>query len=89
MPIYKKYKHKSTTYYLKRHQSQLDGVEFKETPPAKDWGEKFDRAKKGIFGFASKSEKVIEENLGKVGQKIVDNSLTDKIGGFLKKKTTT
>jgi hypothetical protein len=52
LPIEEKYRHKATQYYQRQHISKLDGIEFKETAPVKDWGERYERVKVGLLGFA-------------------------------------
>jgi hypothetical protein len=54
LTVDQKYKHKAAQYYMRMHLARLDGVEFKEMPPAKDWSERLERAKTGIKSFASK-----------------------------------
>ena len=66
LPIDQKYKHKATQFYMKTHLAKLDGLDVKEAAPARDWGEKFDRVKTGILGFASKQG----NNLSDLGHNI-------------------
>jgi len=69
------------------HLAKLDGVDFKELPPAKDWGERIERAKKGVLTFASKQGDNIAEQVEKLEKKVEEKGWKDKIGGFLRRKS--
>jgi hypothetical protein len=69
------------------HLAKLDGIEFKELPPAKDWGERLDRAKKGLFSAATKGEKTISDGIGKIDKKVGESGWKDKLGGLLRRKS--
>ena len=58
-------------------------------PPAKDWGERLDRAKTGIFSFASNQKDNIKEVAHKVDSKIEEKGIYDKVGGFFRKSLKT
>lgn len=60
MPIEKKYKTDAVSWYARRLAAHLDQRVFTERQPAKDWDERFERAKnsmKNLFHTSSTSEK--------------------------------
>ena len=72
---------------MRMHLARLDGVEFKEMPPVKDWSERLERAKTGIKSFASKQGGNIIELGDKIGDKVQEKGITDKIGGFFRRQS--
>jgi hypothetical protein len=70
------------------HLAKLDGVPFTELPPAKDLGERVERAKKGILGFVSKQGGNVVDAVEKIDKKVDEKiGWKDKIGGLLRRKS--
>jgi len=44
LPIEQKYVHTVVKYYSRKHLAYLDGKQFTELPPPKDWNERLNRA---------------------------------------------
>ena len=57
-------------------------------PPAKDFGEKFDRTKKSFLNFVTKQGENISEQVEKIDKKVEEKTgWKDKIGGLLRRKS--
>ena len=81
--IQQKYSHKATKYYMKKHQAVLDGLEQKDLPPAKDWGERFDRMKTSIKTTTNKVERGFIENIDKIDKKVEEKGWKNKVSTFI------
>lgn len=68
----KRYKSDAVKYYAKRLAAVLDGRQFSEKPPAKDWDERFERAKSAWQEFVESSERKMAELGDKVGEKMAE-----------------
>lgn len=56
MPIAEKYKHKSSKYHSKKMAALLDGKNFTELPPVKNWNEALVRAQSKVIGAVETAE---------------------------------
>eukprot|EP00350_Pseudokeronopsis_sp_OXSARD2_P012397 CAMPEP_0170542248 /NCGR_PEP_ID=MMETSP0211-20121228/1737_1 /TAXON_ID=311385 /ORGANISM="Pseudokeronopsis sp., Strain OXSARD2" /LENGTH=84 /DNA_ID=CAMNT_0010845251 /DNA_START=347 /DNA_END=601 /DNA_ORIENTATION=+ len=43
VPMHEKYKKPAASYYQRKHQAMIEGKQFIEAPPAKDWNEAIHR----------------------------------------------
>ena len=43
LPIDEKYEHPAVKYYARKHLALLDGKQFTELPPVKNWNERLER----------------------------------------------
>ena len=88
LPIIEKYSNKAVKYYIRRLSSLIDGKDFKELPPAKDWSERINRVTSKVY----KASNTVEKSLIDLGEKldttIDEKGWTDKFKGFFKKKFT-
>ena len=70
----KRYKSDAVRYYAKRLLAIADGRKFDEKPPAKDWDERFTRAKAAMTDWVSTSEKKNDEVRDKEVDKEIEKS---------------
>ena len=52
-------------------------------PPAKDWGERFDRMKTVVKSTTNKVEKGIIENIDKIDKKVEEKGWKNKVSNFI------
>jgi hypothetical protein len=86
LPIADKYTHKAVKYYVRRLTALVEGKDFTELPPAKDWSERLNRVTSKVI----KATNVVEKNIIEVGEKL-DNTIeekgwADKVKGFFKRR---
>jgi len=75
----KRYKSDAVRYYAKRLLAITDGRKFDEKPPAKDWDEKFARAKTVWADWVASSEKKINEFGDKVDKDLEKSDWKTKL----------
>lgn len=85
LTINEKYKHKSAKYINKRLEAQLDGKNFTELPPTKNWNETLVRAQSKVIGVVENAESKIIQMSDQIDKKIEEKGWKDKIGGFINK----
>jgi len=86
LPIADKYSNKAVKFYIRKLTALIDGKDFKELPPAKDWSERINRVTSKVY----KASNTVEKSLIDLGEKldttIDERGWTDKVKGFFKKK---
>ena len=88
MSIEKRYKSDAVRYYARRLLSVVDGNDFKEKPPAKDWDDRIGRAKLSFVQWLELSEKKIMDLGDKVDSKVKEKDWKGKLSALFKRNNT-
>lgn len=73
---------------MRKLNAKIDRRVFTEAPPAKDWDERFERAKSTVLGIINKGEKKISEVGTSIDNAVEKKDWKNKISGFFKEKFT-